>query len=167
MSVTPKNILEIFTKIHPIYKDSQEDCVEFIRVFLNDLSIENNKNKSYKQYKELSYKGKSKSEASKEFHNNYITRENSAVVKNFYFQMINKIVCSCGYESYSFDKYLDLPLFIPDEKNEYKLIDLIKYRLNSKISEWTKKCENCNEPNLNHYKIEKFDMISNYILISV
>ena len=48
-----------------MYKDSQEDCVEFIRVFLNDLSTENNKNISPQSYKEISYSGKSKSEASK------------------------------------------------------------------------------------------------------
>ena len=99
-----------------MYKNSQEDCVEFIRVFLNDLSSENNKNISPQSYKELSYSGKSKSEASNEFHINYIRKENSAVIKNFYFQIMNTYVCSCGYETFSFDKYLDLPLLIPEEK---------------------------------------------------
>jgi ubiquitin C-terminal hydrolase len=150
-----------------MYKNSQEDYVEFIRVFLNDLSIENNINISNKSYKELSYEGKKKYEASKEFHNNYIRRENSAVIKNFYFQMMNIYVCSCGYETFSFDKYLDLPLLIPDQQKNYKLIDLIKYRLNSKLNEWSQKCENCKLAGLNHNRFEKFDMISNYIIIYI
>ena len=132
IAVSPKQLLKVFTDNHPMYKNSQEDCVEFIRVFLNDLSSENNKNISPQSYKELSYSGKSKSEASKEFHFNYIRIENSSVIKNFYFQIMNTSVCSCGYESFSFDKYLDLPLLTPDEKKNYKLIDLIKYRINSK-----------------------------------
>ena len=115
-----------------MYKNSQEDCVEFIRVFLNDLSAENNKNISSQSYKELSYSGKGESEASKEFHINYIRKENSAIIKNLYFQIMNIYICSCGYETFSFDKYLDLPLLISDEKKNYKLIDLIKNRFNSK-----------------------------------
>ena len=116
IAVSPKQLLKVFTDNHPMYKNSQEDCVEFIRVFLNDLSAENNKNISPQSYKELSYSGKSKSEASNEFHINYIRKENSAVIKNFYFQIMNTYVCSCGYETFSFDKYLDLPLLIPEEK---------------------------------------------------
>ena len=120
ISVSPKTLLDLFTTKHLMYKNSQEDCVEFIRVFLNDLSIENNINNSNKSYKELSYEGKNKFEASKEFHNNYIRRENSAVIKNFYFQMMNIYVCSCGYETFSFDKYLDLPY---SHQNKKKIIN--------------------------------------------
>ena len=165
IAISPKELLKVFTDKHPMYKNSQEDCVEFIRVFLNDLSAKNNKNISPQTYKELSYSGKSKSEASKEFHINYIRKENSAVIENFYFQIMNTYVCSCGYQTFAFDKYLDLPLLIPDEKKNYKLIDLIKYRLKSKIIEWHPTCENCKLPGLNHQKFETFDMISNYIII--
>ena len=45
------------------------------------------------------------------------------------------------------------------------MIDLIKYRLNSKIIEWNQTCEKCKLPGLNHQKFETFDMISNYIII--
>ena len=45
------------------------------------------------------------------------------------------------------------------------MIDLIKYRLKSKIIEWNQICENCKLPGLNHQKFETFDMISNYIII--
>ena len=75
-----------------MHKNSQEDCVEFIRVFLNDLSAENNKNISPQSYKELSYSGKSKSEASKEYHKIYINRENYVVIKHFFFQIINNYI---------------------------------------------------------------------------
>ena len=94
ISVSPKKLLNIFCKMHPIYKDSQEDVVEFLRVLLNELSFENNYNSNGK-YKELSFEGKSKSISSKEYHNNYIKKENSAVIKNYYFQMINIYIYSC------------------------------------------------------------------------
>ena len=167
LSVSPKDLLDNFSKNHPMYKNSQEDCVEFIRVFLSDLSNENNFNNSNKSYKELSYKGKSISEASIEYHNNYINKENSAVIKHFYFQIVNTFVCSCGYKTFSFDKYLDLPLLIPDEKKNYNILDLIKEHLKLKITEWKKKCENCNIYGLNHQQLEQFDMIGNYFIIYI
>ena len=52
----------------------------------------------------------------REYHNNYVNKESSAVINNFYFQLSNTYKCTCGYESYSFDKYLDLPLLFPEEK---------------------------------------------------
>ena len=58
-------------------------------------------------------------------------------------------------------------MLIPDEKKNYKLIDLINYRLSSKIIEWKQKCERCNIYGLNHHKYEQFDMIGNYIIIYV
>ena len=167
LSICPKNFLNLFTKIHPVYKDSEEDAVEFIRVLLNDLSVENNYNNPYVEYKELTFEGKTKSKLSKEYHDNYIKKENSAIIKNYYFQMVNIYICPCGYESYSFDKYLDLPLLIPEEKKDYKLIDLIRYHLNSTVTNWIYKCENCKENNMNHYKLEKFDMISKYFIIYI
>ena len=165
ISISPKTLLETFTNMHPRYKNSEEDAVEFIRVLLNDLSTENNFNKSNHTYKELSYKGKTKSEISREYHNNYVNKQSSAVIINFYFQIANTYICTCGYESYSFDKYLDLPLLFPEDKKEFNLLDLIKFRFNSSVKKWIKKCEGCKESNINHYKIEKFDMIANYIII--
>ena len=47
------------------------------------------------------------------------------------------------------------------------MIDLIKYRLNSKIIEWNQIYENCKLPGLNHQKFETFDMLSNYIIIYI
>ena len=47
------------------------------------------------------------------------------------------------------------------------MIDLIKYRLNSKIIEWNQICENCKLPGLNHQKFKTFDMLSNYIIIYI
>ena len=80
------------------------------------MSIENNINDSNKTYKELSYSGKGKSEASKEYHKNYIKWENFAIIKHFYFQTINTFVGYSRYGIFSFEKYLDLPSLIHDEK---------------------------------------------------
>ena len=43
------------------------------------------------------------------------SRENSIIVDIFYNQIINIFTCSCGFESYSFQKLLDIPLLLPNK----------------------------------------------------
>ena len=167
ITIEPLEYFKEFSKKHPIYAKGQHDAVEFIRVFLNDISKENILNKVIAPYKELNFNGKSKKEASIEFHTYFISRENSVVIKNFYFQIINTFVCTCGYKSYSFEKFLDLPILIPGNERNYNLTDLLKNSFSNSLTNWTIKCENCNEINLNHIKIPKIDMIGRYLLISI
>ena len=45
ITIEPIDLFEEFSKKHPIYATGQHDSVEFIRVFLNDISKENLLNK--------------------------------------------------------------------------------------------------------------------------
>ena len=76
-------------------------------------------------------------------------------------------MCTCGYKSYSFEKFLDLPILIPGNERNYNLTYLLKNNFSNSLTNWTIKCENCNEINLNHIKIPKIDMIGHYLLISI
>ena len=40
----------IFTNLHPMLASRQNDAIEFIRILLNDISLENNINKSSYNY---------------------------------------------------------------------------------------------------------------------
>ena len=54
MSFSPKIFLETFIEKHPYFKNEQQDCIEFIRKLLEDISMENNRNKNINSYSELS-----------------------------------------------------------------------------------------------------------------
>ena len=93
----------------------QHDSIEFLRTLLDDMSKEININQNISAYKELTTEGKSKEEQNKEYHNFFLSRENSIIVDIFYNQMINIFTCACGFESYSFQKLLDIPLLLPNK----------------------------------------------------
>ena len=67
MSFSPKIFHEIFIEKHPYFKNEQQDCIEFIRKLLEDISMENNRNKNINTYNELSLENKKKNIQSKEF----------------------------------------------------------------------------------------------------
>lgn len=79
--------------------------MEFIRILLNDLSLENNFNVDPITYKQLTNIGKSKLEMSEEYTNYMMKRENSLITEIFYNQLIINFKCICGYETYNFSKY--------------------------------------------------------------
>ena len=124
-SFSPKNFYNDFIKKHPIFQNGQQDSIEFLRVFLNDISLENNRIIP-SEYKELNLKGNNKHKLSKEYDDFYLSRENSIITDIFYIQMINTFVCKCGQESYSFQKLLDIPLLLPNDKIDISLHTLIK-----------------------------------------
>ena len=85
--------------------DDQQDCSEFLRVLLEDISKENNRIKGNYIYEELEKNNKTKQELLKKFHNLFIKKENSFIVDNFYIQLLNTYKCNCGFETYSCEKY--------------------------------------------------------------
>ena len=91
---------------------SQQDSQEFLRVFIEEVGKEMNRVKNIPKYEELNTKDKSKSQQNEEFHNLFLKRENSVVTDTFYGQTCNSFKCDCGFESYSFEKFLDLPLLL-------------------------------------------------------
>ena len=74
---------------------------------MEDLNKENNRNESVNTYREFSFR---KMELSKEFHKNFIKVEGSFIIEFYYIKLIKNCLCTFGYTSYSFDKFLDLPL---------------------------------------------------------
>ena len=101
-SVNPTNFKLDFCTKHAIYTRGQHDSIEFLRTLLDDISKETNENQNISAYKELSTTGKSKEVQNSEYHDFFISRENSIIIDLFYIQMINIFTCECGFESYSF-----------------------------------------------------------------
>ena len=53
-------------------------------------------------------------------------KENSIITQNFYVETIYSYKCICSKETYGFQYYLDLPLKIPNNKNNLDMIDLLE-----------------------------------------
>jgi len=112
-SISPSSLKsEIGRKFPKFSGYSQQDSQEFLRVFIEGIGKEMNRVKNIPKYKELDTKDKTKSQQNEEFHNLFIKRENSVVIDTFYGQTCNSFRCECGFESYAFEKFLDLPLLL-------------------------------------------------------
>ena len=81
--------------------------------------------------------------------------------------MINIFTCECGFESYSFQKLLDIPLLLPMKKREIDLISLIKENLKEEKIDWSSKCEKCEKANLAHLKKIKMSMLNDIVIFSL
>ncbi len=152
----PKEIKIQFAKNHREYNGYQQhDTQEFCRLFLEDLSKELNKVYSRPSYKELDDNGKSKEELNKEYDLLFKRREDSIIIDTFYGQLINIFKCECGFESYSFEKVLDLPLLFNEYERIQKLDKLLDKYFESDYLEWGSKCQKCKkiEDHLKEVKI--------------
>ena len=166
-SFSPLNFKENFGSLHKDYRRGQHDSIEFLRTLLDDISKELNINKNISAYKELTTEGKSKIEQNQEYHNFFLSRENSIIIDTFYIQMINIFTCQCGFESYSFQKLLDIPLLLMMKKSQTDLISLIKEYLKEEEIDLSSKCEKCNKTNITHFKKIKFSMVNDIIIFSL
>ena len=166
-SFSPSNFKREFCSKHKDYIRGQHDSIEFLRTLLDDISKEININQNISAYKELTTEGKSKEEQSKEYHNFFIGRENSIIIDIFYSQIINIFTCKCGFESYSFQKLLDIPLLLPMKIREADLISLIREYFKEEALDWSNQCEKCKEANLIHSKRIKFNMINDVVIFSL
>jgi ubiquitin C-terminal hydrolase len=126
-----------------------------------------NINQNISAYKELTTEGKSKDEQSQEYHNFYKSRENSIVVDVFYNQIINIFTCSCKYESYSFQKLLDIPLLLPNKNYKIDFSSLINDYFKEEELDWSTKCEKCQKPELKHSKLMKFCILNEIVIFSL
>ena len=57
---SPIVFIKEFLKLHPTFKEQQQDATEFIQIFLDDISKETNRNKNIPEYKELDFGYKAK-----------------------------------------------------------------------------------------------------------
>ena len=166
-SFSPSSFKNAFCLKHIDYVRGQHDSIEFLRTLLDDISKEININKNISAYKELTTKGKTKEEQNKEYHEFFISRENSIIIDLFYTQIINIFKCDCGFESYSCQKLLDIPLLLPMKSREIDLISLIKEYLKEEIIEWSDECENCKNKSMKHHKKIKFSILNDILILSL
>ena len=115
-----------FFKIKYIeFGNQQNDSQEFCRVLLEDIITELNENSKKIKYKELQYtNSNNKLLTEKEFKDNFKKREDSIIIDIFYSEIISKFTCMCNYVTYSFQKYLDIPLLIPENKRTFNIEEL-------------------------------------------
>ena len=79
-------------------------CMEFIRLLLNDISRG--------PYRELIFQNNNKYIQCNEYENYYKSRGNSFIVDLFSNLIINTFTYKCGYQTFSFEMILDIPLII-------------------------------------------------------
>ena len=114
-----------------------------MRILLNDIGNENNRNNIQKEYKEFISKSNIKNIISKDFHNFFINKENSFIIDIFYTQLSNVFTCICGYDTYSFQKNFDIPLYLTINNRTYELIPLIMDNFKTIINDWNNACLFC------------------------
>ena len=151
--------------MHSLFRDGQQDAIEFIRIFLSDIS--NETNISNTTYKEFLYEDLSKKELSKKYNEHYLSRENSIVTDIYYTQIINIFTCTCGRQSYSFQKLLDIPLLIPEKMREVNLDILIENFLSEIVVDLNDNCLYCKKKREKIKKIMKFDILKQIIIFSI
>ena len=164
-SYFPAKFRDSFVKLHSIFNMGQQDSIEFIRFILSDISKETNKSDS--NYQEFIYTDLSKNLLSKNFHENFLNYENSIITDIYYVQLINIFTCSCGKESFSFQKLLDIPLLIPTNCRNITLKKLIEnFSLEIKVN-LNDSCLKCHKKKENIKKQIKFDMLNEIIIFSL
>lgn len=141
------NFKEEFGKKHPRLGDySQNDSQEFVRLFLEDLSMELNEAKNKNVYRALTNtEGKTKKFRDEEFNLNFQGREESIITKLFYSQILTSFTCQCGSEIYSFQKIMDFPLLLPVNISEINIYYLLKMYFKSELIDFETKCQRCNQ----------------------
>ena len=165
-SYCPSAFKYAFGSKHSMFRGySQQDTQEFCRVLLEDMNSELNEIKKPAPYKELTTKGKSKIECDKEFDDFFRKRENSLIMDSFYGQLINIFICECGYETYSFQKILDLPLLL-NKSGKVGIKELLDDYFKGEKIKFESKCENCFKKEIHKKKI-KFSQPPNILILSL
>ena len=105
---------------------------------LEHITKEKNRIKIKAPYEELVYKSNNKIDLVLEYHNFFLKKENSFIIDIFHTQLDYIITCSVGYDSFSFQKDLDIPIYLHINNREYELLHLIKDNFSSIINDWKK-----------------------------
>ena len=148
LSISPYEFKSNFEYKHSLFNNGdQQDCAEFLRFLLEDISKENNRIKGKFIYEEIEYNNQSKQEVVENFHNFFIKKEDSFIVDSFYIQLLNIYKCNCGFETYSCEKILDIPLKMPNIKN-YTIKELLELNLYYDNIKWEKIYQKCKKKDL-------------------
>ena len=164
--ISPISFKLIFEKKHSDYEGKrQHDSIEFTRILLDDISIENNISKQNIIYEELITKNKSSHELDKEFDLLYRKRENSFIIDLFYNQILNTFKCKCNHENYSLEKIIDIPLLFSNYLMYFSLEKLLDTFFNEESLKWERECEKCHKKE-KHIKTMKLTHLSKILIIS-
>ena len=166
-SSSPSEVKSSFGSNHSEYRGyRQHDTQEFCRLILEDISKELNTVKTIPPYREIKTEGKTRLQLNTEFDQMFRERENSIVVDTFYGQIENIFKCKCGYESFSFEKYLDLPIYLDKDDSKQELTKLIRKNFEKDSFEWGSKCEKCGKKTI-HDKQSKISILPEILILSL
>jgi ubiquitin C-terminal hydrolase len=170
-SVEPSDIKRLFGNKHSNFSGYlQHDTQEFLRVFLEDISQEMNRVSVMPKYKELDSSSRDKEELNKDFDKLFNKREDSVVIDTFYGQVVNIFLCTdCKYESYSFEKFLDIPLLLEgDGVSKLKLSDCLEEYFKNDRFFWDTPCENkkCLKK-VTHEKFTRLTILPDVLILSL
>ena len=166
-SFSPYDFKSAFGSKHSMFSGyNQHDTQEFCRILLEDMNSELNEVLNPAPYKELSTLNKSKIECNKEFDEVFRKRENSLVMDTFYGQLINIFKCECDFETYSFEKILDLPLLLQKHSSSIDIKDLLKDYFECERIKFETKCEKCKKKEW-HTKEIKISQPPNILILSL
>jgi ubiquitin C-terminal hydrolase len=167
-SVRPSTFKSVFGQAHSMYLGfSQQDSQEFLRKLLEDISKELNRLTIVPRYKELETKGKEKSLLNLEYDKIFKAREDSIVADTFYGQVVNIFTCrDCLHPTFSFEKFLDIPLLLDDE-SPTDLYKLLSEHFKEDGFKWDSPCENekCKRKSY-HTKISKICYLPEILIFS-
>ena len=171
-AISPEELKSAIGKKHRIYSGfSQQDSQEFIRKLLDEISQELNLITEKKPYKMLNSNNEqeNKRELNIEYDKIFRDRESSIIVDTFNGQSISIFQCSeCNYESYSFEKFLDIPLLLEETYNDQDLSKLLgKYFENENI-QWESPCTNksCKKKSMHRKKL-KLSVLPDILILSL
>ena len=166
-SFSPFDFKSAFGSKHSMFSGyNQHDTQEFCRILLEDMNSELNEVLNPAPYKELSTLNKSKIECNKEFDEVFRKRENSLIMDTFYGQLINIFKCECDFETYSFEKILDLPLLLQKHSSSIDIKDLLKDYFECERIKFETKCEKCKKKEW-HTKEIKISQPPNILILSL
>ena len=166
----PTEFLDTFTRSHSSFNSyAQHDTQEFCRSLLDDISKETNRVKNIPQYKEFNTSNKSKKVLDIEFDKFFREREDSIIVDIFYSQLATTYTCQkCNFTSFSFEKFLDLPLQFPQKApigRPIDLNDMLNDHFKDEQIDWESKCEGC-QCKTSHTKHTRISSLPKVLIIS-
>jgi ubiquitin C-terminal hydrolase len=168
-SIAPNEVKNAISKIYKMYCGySQQDTQEFTRKFLDEINSEMSRIKSKPPYKELETKNQSKVVLNYEYDKLFRSREDSIVTDTFYGQFINIFEClECGLETYSFEKFLDIPILLECESyRTLKFKDLMEQFFTVEKIKWESPCDKCKKKSY-HNKNLKIAKLPDILIISL
>jgi len=171
-STSPEELKTAIARKHRIYSGfSQQDSQEFIRKLLDEISQELNIVTEKKPYRILNENNEqeNKIELNFEYDKIFRERENSIIVDTFYGQSISIFKCfDCNYESYSFEKFLDIPLLLDETYNDQDLSKLLGKFFESENIQWESPCPNkkCKKKSM-HKKTLKLSVLPDILILSL